>query len=294
LEKETLVIIDDIADSFDYKNKFAIIEFLKDISKENKLKLIILTHNFDFYRTVQSRILDEGKWTNSYVAQKNEAETLLLNGGSKNVSNPFELWKEKCWGEENSAMLISMIPFVRNLIQYKDGEDSEHYLILTSMLHIKEKTSALTIKDLSDAIFTVLKKPKNNQLVDDSKKIIDLIYETADAICKNAKNDEICLENKIVLSIAARLKAEQFMLSKIKIDSAIKKNQTTFLFEEIKKNDKGNILKKEKQILSQVILMTPENIHLNSFMYEPLMDMSVLHLVDLYIKLKNMYISIHI
>lgn len=28
--------------------------------------------------------------------------------------------------------------------------------------------------------------------------------------------------------------------------------------------------------------MTPENIHLNSFMYEPILDMSDIHLKDLY------------
>lgn len=28
--------------------------------------------------------------------------------------------------------------------------------------------------------------------------------------------------------------------------------------------------------------MTPENIHLNSFMYEPLIDMSVRYLINLY------------
>jgi hypothetical protein len=35
-------------------------------------------------------------------------------------------------------------------------------------------------------------------------------------------------------------------------------------------------------ILDKVNLMTPENIHLNAFMYEPLVDMSVFHLRDLY------------
>ncbi|AZD60972.1 hypothetical protein C4K18_2999 [Pseudomonas chlororaphis subsp. aurantiaca] len=39
-------------------------------------------------------------------------------------------------------------------------------------------------------------------------------------------------------------------------------------------------------VLSQVNLMTPENIHLNSFMYEPILDMSALHLYDLYEKIK--------
>ena len=32
--------------------------------------------------------------------------------------------------------------------------------------------------------------------------------------------------------------------------------------------------------------MTPEHIHINSFMFEPLVDMSMNHLVDLYEELK--------
>ena len=34
--------------------------------------------------------------------------------------------------------------------------------------------------------------------------------------------------------------------------------------------------------LDRVNLMTPENIHLNSFMYEPILDMSDEHLRDLW------------
>ncbi len=35
-------------------------------------------------------------------------------------------------------------------------------------------------------------------------------------------------------------------------------------------------------VLQRVTLMTPENIHLNSFMYEPILDMSDDHLRKLY------------
>ena len=45
--RETLFVIDDIADSFDYKNKYAIIQYLQDISEDALFKQIILTHNFD-------------------------------------------------------------------------------------------------------------------------------------------------------------------------------------------------------------------------------------------------------
>lgn len=48
---ETLFVVDDIADSFDYKNKYAIIQYLQDVSEDPLFRQIILTHNFDFFRT---------------------------------------------------------------------------------------------------------------------------------------------------------------------------------------------------------------------------------------------------
>ena len=44
------------------------------------------------------------------------------------------------------------------------------------------------------------------------------------------------------------------------------------------------------EVIESVMLMTPENIHLNSFMYEPILDMSDEHLRKLYgevLKLKG-------
>jgi len=42
------------------------------------------------------------------------------------------------------------------------------------------------------------------------------------------------------------------------------------------------------QVLHRVVLMTPENIHLNSFMYEPILDMSDEHLRKLYRDVSNL------
>lgn len=53
----------------------------------------------------------------------------------------------------------------------------------------------------------------------------------------------------------------------------------------------GNERIKKKIYLKMTIvyrsIMTLENIHLNSFMYEPLLDMDIIELVDLYDKVKN-------
>ena len=41
-QQETFVVVDDIADSFDYQNKYAIIQYLKDISDDGLFKLLIM------------------------------------------------------------------------------------------------------------------------------------------------------------------------------------------------------------------------------------------------------------
>lgn len=41
-------------------------------------------------------------------------------------------------------------------------------------------------------------------------------------------------------------------------------------------------------VLNEVSIMTPEHIHINSFMYEPLLDMDITELIGLYQRLKNL------
>ena len=44
----------------------------------------------------------------------------------------------------------------------------------------------------------------------------------------------------------------------------------------------GSVELDGETIIEEVNIMTPELIHLNSFMYEPLIDMSIYHLLSLY------------
>lgn len=54
MDHDTILVMDDIADSFDYQNKYAIVEYIKDIAADNsnKFYMLVLTHNYDFYRTL--------------------------------------------------------------------------------------------------------------------------------------------------------------------------------------------------------------------------------------------------
>ena len=272
--QKTIMIIDDIADSFDYRNKYAIIQYLKDISEKKNFRQLILTHNFDFFRTVQSRFVNYGS---CFLAKRNEDGIKIEPAtGIKNVF--VKDWKPDF--ASNPRKRIASIPFMRNLVEYTVGEDSEHFKKLTSLLHIKTDTNSLTEADLFKIyrnLFSSKIKPANGG----TGKVLDLIFQEADA-CLVAEGG-INLENKIVLSIAARLKAEQYMITRINepdFVAEIHESQTTKLLSKFKDkypNDGDAI-----SSIDKVVLMTPENIHLNSFMYEPIMDLSDEHLKKVY------------
>ena len=274
--QETLVIVDDIADSFDYKNKYAIVEYLKDVSELEKFCCIFLTHNFDFHRTISSRL--NIKTPNRLFAAKNGRDLSLKK--EKYQNDPFKFWKKNLGDKRN---VISSIPFVRNLAEYC-GRDAE-YMRLTSLLHIKADTASITIQDLENIYKPILNKPILS-LPDPQKSVIDVIYQLADEI-EQESDEEAELESKIILSIAIRLKAEAFMVGKIanqQFIDGITKNQTLELLKKYK-NDFSQELNLI-MLMEQVNLMTPENIHLNSFMYEPILDMSPKHLKRLYALVK--------
>ena len=278
---KTLLIIDDIADSFDYKNKYAIIEYLKENFDTNLFNMIILTHNFDFHRTVSKRL--KIKNCNVLNSKKENGEITLKKELYQN--NPFEYWKNQF--HKNDEIMIAGIAFVRNIIQYTIGSDAESYKKLTSLLHIKNDSETITIQDVEDIFNSVLKPIR--VLQNKSKPVFELIFELADSLSDNLI-DEINLEKKIVLSIGIRLLAEKYMISKLSDNSFLNDfkggNQTRAIFERIK--IENNIDSTCFQILEKVNLMTPENIHLNSFMYEPILDISDTHLKKLYLATKTL------
>ena len=284
----TLFIIDDIADSFDYKNKYAIVEYLSDILSQGNFRQIILTHNYDFYRTVWHR-LDLGG-ANFHIS-KSAGDVLLT--GEKMYRDPFQKWKSLASGDEKTDVLIAMIPFVRNLAEY--CEYSEEFKSLTSLLHIKPGFPELRVKDLLEVYSKVLNGQDFSNDIEEDQPVIPLILKTADLIADDPES-ALDLEKKVVLSIAIRLNAERYMINEIDdLDwvKTIQKNQTARLIKRFKEVANG---KKESaeyiELMDRVNLMTPENIHLNSFMYEPILDMSSEHLCSLYKELVEVTKSI--
>jgi hypothetical protein len=272
-KQETVFVFDDIADSFDYKNKYAIIQYLKDIAEVPQFRQLILTHNFDFFRTVNSRFVP---YDRCLMTTKNiDGITLNPATGIRNVfAND---WRPNFYSDAKKR--IACIPFMRNLIEYTKGESDSDYLKLTSLLHWKTDSATIAQSDL-DKIYATLFGLNGNH-PDATASVVESIHAEA-RNCLTA-GDGINLENKVVLSIAIRLAVEKYMAEKIKDPNFltnITANQTQKLLTRFKSTCSAG--RASVDIIQRVLLMTPENIHLNSFMYEPILDMADDHLRRLY------------
>lgn len=165
------------------------------------------------------------------------------------------------------------------------------------MLHEKNKTNVITFGILKIIYKTYLGKDNFKSDITATDLVIDKIYSIADEITSNDAH----LEHKIIMAIAIRNKAEKYMLDMIKnhmgqLTWKVKRNiitgtvadfmmhldgvgnQTRELFNAYKQFG----LPDKVKILEEVNIMTPENIHLNSFMYEPILDMDINELLNLY------------
>lgn len=281
-DKVQLLVFDDISDSFDYRNKYAIIEYLKDLQECRQFKLLVMTHNFDFYRTLASRLNIPREQIK--MIRKNDAREIIFEKG--------EYLKSfiKCIRDlENDKDFFALIPFVRNLIEYTSSQidKDSNYIKLTSCLHMKKDTKTIHIQDISkifDSVFGIERKNKKIEK-DNSKLYFQAIYDIAEEIYNDKDCNRIELQNKIILSMAIRLKAEEWMLkNKLNQEFKSEKNQTRELYDATKKELSDN----EKRIIQKVLMITPENIHINSFMFEPILDTSLDHLCTLFGESQNL------
>ncbi len=281
-KKKHLVIVDDIADSFDYSNKYAIIEYLDELSRNKLIDLLILTHNFDFYRTVSSRL--GINYNMCFVVQKDAHGSLLMekfaykkdyftNGILENIRNGKI-------GDDPAKiiLIIASIPFCRNIAQYLGLTKLEESL--TSLLHIKQNSTNIKLSDYWESIRSVFNLNELDCPSLAGIPIINTVFNIAQQLVRE-KCEAVSLENKIVMSIAIRLKSELFLQLILKANNeelSCEENQTQVWIN----HAQPYLTQVQKDTLNAVKLITPESIHVNAFMYEPLIDIPNWQLFNLF------------
>ena len=251
-------------------------------------KILLLTHNFDFYRTVASRITKRG---NSFIAFS-DCGTIKLEKGHY-TKNIFGNYKDRLINAYSDKVMLASIPFVRNLIEYTEGEDHPDYLLLTNVLHYKPDTETITLEQIQK-VFNAhwFRNEKTTfALGREREKVYDVIMSEVEDIQDVEKLE---IESKLILSMAIRLKAEVYMKNKMIANLPDGQEIVDEIYS--KRNQSARMLKAYKQhindsavnTLELVAMLTPENIHLNSFMFEPILDMSLKHLHGLYKNVKSL------
>ena len=275
--QETLFIIDDVADSFDYKNKHAIIQYLEDLNKVSNFYQIILTHNFDFFRTLANNFVHRDR-----CLMSNRSISSINLTKAEGIKNYFiGKWKDNIIG--NDYILCATIPFTRNLIEYTKGDSDQDYRKLTSLLHWKHDTDQITVGNYLD-IYNHLFGTTYN--ITNTKLVKDLLFEKANEICGLAIHDGLNLENKVLMSIAIRMQAEIFLINELRLLKSDPNywcnsmNQFGFLIKEY--SSLSGVSSSIHSTLEKISITVSSNIHLNSFMYEPILDLTIEHLISLY------------
>lgn len=256
-----IIILDDIVETFDYANRHAFIEYINDLVKEN-VSVIILTHNYEFYRTLKSRIPN----LDNLVAYSNKGKVYIEENRKINVDI------EKVFEINNVNQFIYAIPYMRE-IKTMLKEDTT---ILDNCLHYKRDTKNLVISSITSEF------PQISFNDNQSDNYLSLLYELADKVNTSNPYDII---PKTILSIACRLKIEEKIIGdNFELINDIESNQTAQL-----KDIYGDILTtKVLNLIEKVQISTPEFIHCNSFMYEPLIDIEGTYLLELYKEIKDL------
>lgn len=280
--QETIFVIDDIADSFDYKNKHAILQYLEDLTRTEFFYQIILTHNFDFFRSLANNFVHRER---CLMANKIDDSIELVKADA--VNDIFlNLWKGRV--HKDDGILYSCVPFSRNIVEYTKGCKSEEYELLTKLLHWKKETQTIT----KGEFFKVYNSIFGTSHEETSKELMfDLLMNKSESIISSNEVKGIDLQDKILLSIATRILGEMYITNQLRICKSDNEYwSSNGQFGKMLNELEGYFSPTDDRIVSlrKVSVTVSSNIHLNSFMYEPILDLSLIHLIELYKEIKSL------
>lgn len=277
---ESLVVFDDIADSFDYRNKYSIIEYLHGVSFDcsNNIHMILLTHNYDFFRAFRMRCNIHWSTSSKALEAHRSRGVITLRGGV--YTKEFERIKDL--SRTDIDAMLTLIPLVRNIVDYR-GDVS--FDTLTNVLHVKSTSGGVTMTDVCNIIesnVSALDLGLHKNGSSAQQKVLD----TAEGIIGSV-NDS--MEHKVILSMATRIRAESYIKARFMADSKTLDEDSyqtgrwteAFCVEYPQETE-------AQKVLRSVNIATPELLHVNAFMYEPIIDMSSEEIAETYNAVKGL------
>ena len=281
-----LLLYDDISDSFDYANKNCIMEYFKELAGQNTNGcMLVLTHNFDFYRLFAYRISNRH---HAFFAISEGGIIHIFPGGYlKDVLNNGIIAKT---GSTINAS-FALIPFARGIVELTSLEqninDDPHYKFLCKLMHYRPAGARLTLGGVKQRI-SFDQRIHNNIFTDGtplSRNYYRELKAACDAIAACTTLDQK-LEDKLCLSMGIRIFAEKYCYRKLR-----GRNDLEMALSDLLCSSFGVMLKEFKRHfpydkrlkdLELAAMLTSSDLHLNGFAYEPLIDYSIVRMRSLY------------
>lgn len=275
---DKLLVFDDVVDSFDYANKYAFIEYLGEFASDPTAHVLVLTHNFDFFRTVTSRLKGNFKRTNCRLMEIADGRELFLRDVDYTEKNVMRQWRDDV-KNPNAITRMAAIPMVRELAAIQ-GASEKVIGSLSSVIHGRESAEKVRFCDLAKYFNDYW---GSGCLEGDERPVIQTILEACDSMeAAGGNGNRMALPEKVVLSMGVRFLVERCISTELGQEQIeVEEGPLGALARELKQK-LPDAYKGHSELIQQAVLMTPENIHLNSFMYEPLIDMGIHRLFALY------------
>lgn len=246
-DNKTIILGDDIFDSFDNKNILYVISLLKKTIEFKRPLLMIFTHDIEIFGMLNRSL--KIKTTSSFIMSRKLKEIEIKSIDLKNMN-----LEDYIRTKNNADLTIEMKVLYffilsingRNLIERTYGQDHECYITITNLLHIKENSyeTILNISKIANFKFLDFFTTQDIKDIEDFSKRFKSYFSMVKNIfeyCKKSNIDKI--ELNIFFSLYGRLYIENTILKRLSkkgvnvktLLSGIKTYQTGVLLNEYKK-----------------------------------------------------------
>ena len=276
-----VLVLDDIADSFDYKNKYAICRYIEELFLNSLIQVVVMTHNYDFYRCCKF-FVNKTRHKELVATRLRRGVIKLDNAGHSDLQNLSftSNWKAMLMNDENSddgrnITFLAYMPVLRNAIEVEKDSDYEHdYRLICQYLHYSKSTfssSVVGIKNLFEKHGIYL----NDSFYTNSLK--DIIHSAYERYRAGLMIDQFDVRTKIALAIVLRILFEKFLIQKTKkpefdYDEQNSHKKYEQMYEQLL--NKKMLSPKDIENCEFAIIVANPYIHVNAFMYEQLIDNS--------------------
>lgn len=242
-DTKSIIIADDIFDSFDNSNVIHLTSLMKTIVDVNKPTVLLFSHDFEIFKIINRymSIKKNDAYLIKRIDERIKHEQCFVKDGTfeEYIMPEFE---KALTNEKLCMYFLASAACIREDIDRLLGSDDEYYLKITSLLHIKKDS-----KDVMSNLELLLKLKyfniftKYKESIENFTKKFESYFEILDAIYnKVIRYDDVKeLELNIFLAIYGRILIEKKILDELKLygyeDTAIlaniPKNQTNDLIE---------------------------------------------------------------